>query len=131
MKLKTIPLAIALTLTCAVVVRANPSISWERSAEIAFDAAENGDWDTTIINLNRAIENNPDECLNGYYREFLLVAQEAKNLVKEGASEASVYQLYHTRTAEIYEDCVAYWATGTNESDRVASERFSPHRWSL
>lgn len=108
MKLRTIPVAIALTLACATVARAVPSQSWERSAEIAFKAADDGDWNTTIINLQRAIAGNPDDCLDGYYQEFIRAAQEAKESIKAGGSERSVYQRYHVLTNEIVEDCVAY-----------------------
>lgn len=108
MKLKTIPIAIALTLACATVARAVPSQSWQRSAEIAFKAADDGDWNTTIINLQRAITGNPDDCLDAYYQSFITAAQEAKESIKSGGSEKAAYQRFHFLTSEIVEDCVPY-----------------------
>ena len=108
MRLRTIPVAITLTLACATTAYTVPSQSWERSAEIAFKAADDGDWNTTIINLQRAIAGNPDDCLDAYYQEFIRAAQEAKESIKAGGSERSAYQRYHVLTGEIVEDCVAY-----------------------
>lgn len=108
MKVRTISVALALTLACATVARAVPSQSWQRSAEIAFKAADDGDWNTTIINLQLAIAGNPDDCLDAYYQEFIRAAQEAKESIKTGGSERAAYQRFHVLTGEIVEDCVAY-----------------------
>jgi hypothetical protein len=64
MKLEVIAVAIALTFACATFARAVPSQLWEQLAEIAFKAADDGGWNTTIINLQRAIAGNPDDCLD-------------------------------------------------------------------
>lgn len=111
MLLKVVPVAVAcvLALASATTASANPSSqSWERSAEIAFKAADKGDWDTVIINLNRAIASNPSECLNNYYRELLQAARAAKDSLAAGGSEKVAHQRYRTRTAELEEDCVPY-----------------------
>jgi hypothetical protein len=105
MKVRTISVALALTLVCATIARAVPSQSWQRSAEIAFKATEDGDWDTAIINLRRAIAGNPNECLDAYYQQFIDAAQEAKALIREGGRRQDAYQRYHTLTSEIVEDC--------------------------
>ena len=77
---------------------------WQYYAEVAFRASGDGDWDTSIINLNRAIREAP-QCLAGYYREVLKVAQDSKKLRSEGVSNKAVYQRYSTQVVAIVEDC--------------------------
>jgi hypothetical protein len=114
MRLKTIPVAIALTLACATVARAVPLMTWERPTEIAFDdmeltpeenqawrylnigrqATERFDWDTAIINFNRASSTLEDSCFSPYVQYLLEAATKAKEMKREGWGLRDVYVTY-------------------------------------
>jgi hypothetical protein len=114
MKLRTIPVAFALTLMCSTSTRAVPSLAIESPAKIAFDdmertpeenqawryleigrqATERFDWDTAIINFGRASSTLKDLCFLPYVQYLLEAAKKAKAMKSEGYSLRDVNVTY-------------------------------------
>jgi hypothetical protein len=103
MKLKAISIAAACVLTLGGVAVADVvSIEQQnRWFKIATDAADNGDYNTAVMNFQRVIDGSNDECTDRVTSEFLAVAQEARKLIKEGVSQRAVGQLYQVKTQQI------------------------------
>jgi len=79
-----------------------------RHAQAAFNAIDsvNGaDWDTAIINLNRAIAASDSQCWDYTYSQYLDWAQQAKQLRRDGASESYVAQWWAIQGQDEAGDC--------------------------
>jgi hypothetical protein len=114
MKVRTISVALTLTLMCATSAHAVPSMTIESPAKIAFNdmemtpeenqawqyleigrqATERFDWDTAIINFDRASSTFEDLCFSPYVQYLLEATKKAKAMKSEGYSLRDVSVTY-------------------------------------